>query len=113
MGVIAGALGSIVLLERVAWLALPLILAVVLYYLVHPFLVQLQHWGVSPPHALAIFLVLASLLCVVASLTVLPAMLNSLSHFQTSLPDTIQRLTQIASDFFHSIGNKSFIENEN
>ena len=103
VGVIAGALGSIVLLERVAWLALPLILAVVLYYLVHPFLVQLQHWGVSPPHALAIFLVLASLLCVVASLTVLPAMLNSLSHFQTSLPDTIQRLTQIASDFFHSI----------
>ena len=103
VGVIAGALGSIVLLDRVAWLALPLILAIVLYYLVQPFLVQLQHWGVSPPQALVIFLVLASLLCVVAALTVLPAMLNSLAHFQASLPDTMAKLTQIASEFFKTI----------
>ena len=36
IAVIAGSLGSILLLKAVAWLAFPLILAVVLYYLVHP-----------------------------------------------------------------------------
>ena len=106
IGVIGGTLGSIVLLDRIAWLALPLILAVVLYYLVHPFLLRLQHWGVSPNHSLGIFLILASLLCVVASLTVLPAMLNSLSRFQTNLPDTMQRLTQIASEFLQNIESR-------
>ena len=59
VGVIGGTLGSIVLLDRIAWLALPLILAVVFYYLVHPFLIRLQHWGVAPQHSLTIFLVLA------------------------------------------------------
>jgi len=103
VGVIGSTLGSIVLLDRFAWLALPLILAVVFYYLVHPFLVRLQHWGLAPQHSLAIFLVLASLLCVVASLTLLPAMLNSVSQFQTNLPDTMQRLTQIASEFLKNI----------
>ena len=103
VGVIGGTLGSIVLLDRIAWLALPLILAVVFYYLVHPFLVRLQHWGLAPQHSLAIFLVLASLVCVVASLTVLPAMLNSLSQFQNNLPDTMQRLTQIASEFLKNV----------
>ena len=48
VGVIGGALGSIVLLDHIAWLALPLILAVVFYYLVHPFLIRLQHWGLLP-----------------------------------------------------------------
>ena len=103
IGVIGGTLGSIVLLDRIAWLALPLILAVVFYYLVHPFLIRLQHWGIAPQHSLTIFLVLASLLCVVASLTVLPAMLNSVSQFQTNLPDTMQRLSQIASEFLKNI----------
>ena len=100
---IGGTLGSIVLLDRIAWLALPLILAVVFYYLVHPFLIRLQHAGVAPQHSLTIFLVLASLLCVVASLTILPAMLNSVSQFQANLPDTVQRLTQIASEFLKNI----------
>jgi predicted PurR-regulated permease PerM len=103
VGVIAGALGSIVLLDRIAWLALPLILAVVLYYLVQPFLVQLQHGGVTPPQALAIFLFLASLLCVIASLTILPATLNSVSQFQANLPQTVERLTQIASEFLNTV----------
>lgn len=103
VGVIGGALGSIVLLDHIAWLALPLILAVVFYYLVHPFLIRLQHWGVAPQHSLTIFLVLASLVCVVASLTILPAMLNSVSQFQANLPDTMQRLTQIASEFLKNI----------
>ena len=103
IGVIGGTLGSIVLLDRIAWLALPLILAVVFYYLVHPVLIRLQHWGVAPQHSLVIFLVLASLVCVVASLTVLPAMLNSLNQFQSNLPETMQRLTQIASEFLRNI----------
>ena len=106
VGVIAGTLGSIVLLERIAWLALPLILAVVFYYLVHPFLLRLQHWGISPQHSLSLFLVLALILCVIASLTVLPAMLNSVSHFQTNLPETMQRLTQIASEFLKNIEDR-------
>ena len=103
VGVIGGTLGSIVLLDRIAWLALPLILAVVLYYLVHPFLTRLQHWGMAPQHALTLFLVLASLLCVVAALTILPAMLNSVSQFQANLPDTVQRLTLIASESLKNI----------
>jgi predicted PurR-regulated permease PerM len=106
VGVIGATLGSIVLLDRVAWLALPLILAVVLYYLVQPFLVRLQHAGVLPNQALVIFLVLASFVCVVASLTVLPAMFNSLARFQSELPDTMQRLTKIASEFLQSVENR-------
>lgn len=42
IAVIAGSLGSILLLKAVAWLAFPLILAVVLYYLVQPLLQRLQ-----------------------------------------------------------------------
>jgi predicted PurR-regulated permease PerM len=103
LGVIGATLGSIVLLDRVAWLALPLILAVVFYYLVQPFLGQLQHWGVLPSQALVIFLVLVSLLCAVAAVTVLPAMLNGLAQFQANLPETMTRLTQIAAEFFRSI----------
>lgn len=94
------------MLDRVAWLALPLILAVVLYYLVQPFLVRLQHAGVLPNQALVIFLVLASFVCVVASLTVLPAMFNSLARFQSELPDTMQRLTKIASELLQSVENR-------
>jgi len=98
VGVIAATLGSIVLLNHIAWLALPLILAVVLYYLVQPFLIQLQHWGVAPNQSLVIFLFLASIVCGIAALTALPAMLNSVAQFQTQLPETMQRLTQIASE---------------
>ncbi len=103
VGVIVGTLGAIVLLDRVAWLALPLILAVVFYYLVQPFLGKLQHWGVPPNQALAIFLVLASILCVVAALTVLPALLDSLTRFQNQLPETMQRLSQIASESLRAL----------
>ena len=56
IAVIAGALGSILLLKAVAWLAFPLILAVVLYYLVQPLLQRLQLEGVTPGQALGIFL---------------------------------------------------------
>lgn len=103
VGVILATLGSIVFLDHLAWLALPLILAVVLYYLVQPILGQLQHWGILPNQALVIFLVLASVAVGIASLTILPAMLNSLTHFQASLPETMSRLTQIASEFLRSI----------
>jgi len=103
VGVIVGTLGAIVLLDRVAWLALPLILAVVFYYLVQPFLGKLQRWGVPPNQALAIFLVLASILCVVAGLTVLPALLDSLTRFQNQLPETMQRLSQIASESLRAL----------
>jgi len=103
VGVIGATLGAIILLDRLAWLALPLILAVVFYYLVQPFLAYLQTQGVLPNQALAIFLVVASMLCGVAALTVLPAMLNSVSQFQTNLPDTMARLTQIAAEFLKNI----------
>jgi len=103
VGVIGATLGAIILLDRLAWLALPLILAVVFYYLVQPFLAYLQTQGVLPNQALAIFLVVASMLCGVAALTVLPAMLNSVSQFQTNLPDTMARLTQIAAEFLRNI----------
>jgi predicted PurR-regulated permease PerM len=103
VGVIGATLGAIILLDRLAWLALPLILAVVFYYLVQPFLAYLQTRGVLPNQALAIFLVVASMLCGVAALTVLPAMLNSVSQFQTNLPDTMARLTQIAAEFLKNI----------
>ena len=106
VGVIAATLGSIVLLNHIAWLALPLILAVVLYYLVQPFLNQLQHWGVAPNQSLVIFLFLASIVCGIAALTVLPAMLNSLSQFQNQLPETMQRLTKIASDSLLALENR-------
>ena len=49
VGVIGTTLGSIVLLDRFAWLALPLILAVVFYYLVRPFL-SVSNTGAWPPN---------------------------------------------------------------
>jgi len=101
-GVIAATLGSIVLLNQLAWLALPLILAVVFYYLVQPFLIHLQHAGILPGQALAIFLVAVTILCGVAALTVLPAMLNSLAQFQANLPETMTRLSQIAAEFLRA-----------
>ncbi|MCX6934716.1 MAG: AI-2E family transporter [Verrucomicrobia bacterium] len=95
VAVICGALGSIVLLNTVAWLAFPLVLAVVLFYLVQPLLQRLQLSGVTPNQALGIFLAAATILTVIASVTVLPAIFNSLSEFQNQLPEHWTRLQSV------------------
>ena len=106
VAVIAGALGSIVLLNAVAWLAFPLVLAVVLYYLVQPLLHRLQLSGVTPNQALGIFLAAATVLTVIAGLTILPAMLNSLSEFQNQLPEYWGRLQSVMRDNLLSVENR-------
>ncbi|NCW28372.1 MAG: AI-2E family transporter [Verrucomicrobia bacterium] len=95
VAVIAGTLGSIVLLNTIAWLTLPLVLAVVFYYLVEPLLQRMQLAGATPNQALGIFLGAAILVTAIASVTVLPAMLNGLSEFQNNLPDYWDRLQTV------------------
>jgi len=95
VAVIGGTLGAIVLLNTIAWLTLPLVLAVVFYYLVEPLLQRMQLAGATPSQALGIFLGLAILLTAIASVTVLPAMLNGLSEFQNNLPDYWDRLQMV------------------
>lgn len=98
IAVIAGALGSILLLKAVAWLAFPLILAVVLYYLVQPLLQRLQLAGVTPGQALGIFLGAATILTLIFSVTILPSMLNSLADFQNQIPMYWDRLQGVLRD---------------
>lgn len=98
VAVIGGALGSILLLRAVAWLAFPLILAVVLYYLVQPWLQRMQLAGVTPGQALGIFLGAASLLTILFSILVLPRMLNFLSEFQNQIPTYWERLQLVLRD---------------
>lgn len=95
VAVIGSTLGAIVLLNTIAWLTLPLVLAVVFYYLVEPLLQRMQLAGATPSQALGIFLGLAILLTAIASVTVLPAMLNGLSEFQNNLPDYWDRLQMV------------------
>ena len=95
VAVIGGALGSILLLKAVAWLAFPLILAIVLYYLVQPLLQKLQLAGVTPGQALGIFLGAATVLTVIFSILVLPKMLNFLSEFQNQIPTYWERLQSV------------------
>lgn len=95
VAVIAGTLGAIVLLNTIAWLTLPLVLAVVFYYLVEPLLQRMQLAGATPNQALGIFLGAAILVTAIASVTVLPAMLNGLSEFQNNLPDYWDRLQMV------------------
>jgi predicted PurR-regulated permease PerM len=85
IAVIAGALGSILILKAVAWLAFPLILAIVLYYLVQPLLQSLQSAGVTPGQALGIFLGAAIVMTLIFSVTILPSMLSSLSESDSRL----------------------------
>ncbi|PAW68952.1 MAG: hypothetical protein B9S30_05560 [Verrucomicrobiia bacterium Tous-C5FEB] len=98
IAVIAGSLGSILLLKAVAWLAFPLILAVVLYYLVQPLLQRLQLAGVTPAQALGIFLGAAIILTLIFSLTLLPSMLSSLANFQDQIPTYWDRLQGVIRD---------------
>ena len=98
IAVIAGSLGSILLLKAVAWLAFPLILAVVLYYLVQPLLQRLQLAGVTTAQALGIFLGAAIILTLIFSLTILPSMLNSLSNFEDQIPTYWDRLQGVIRD---------------
>jgi predicted PurR-regulated permease PerM len=98
IAVIAGSLGSILLLKAVAWLAFPLILAVVLYYLVQPLLQRLQLAGVTTAQALGIFLGAAIILTLIFSLTILPSMLSSLSNFQDQIPTYWDRLQGVIRD---------------
>jgi predicted PurR-regulated permease PerM len=98
IAVIAGALGSILLLKAVAWLAFPLILAVVLYYLVQPLLQRLQLAGVTPGQALGIFLGAATILTLIFSVSILPSMLNSLADFQNQIPMYWDRLQGVLRD---------------
>jgi len=95
VAVIAGALGSIILLNAVAWLAFPLVLAIVLYYLVQPLLQRLQLSGVTPNQALGIFLGAATILTMIASVTILPALFNSLADLQNQLPEYWARLQSV------------------
>ena len=98
IAVIAGSLGSILLLKAVAWLAFPLILAVVLYYLVQPLLQRLQLAGVTTAQALGIFLGAAIILTLIFSLTILPSMLSSLSNFEDQIPTYWDRLQGVIRD---------------
>ena len=98
VAVIGGALGSILLLKAVAWLAFPLILAVVLYYLVQPLLQKLQLAGVTPGQALGIFLGAATVLTVIFSILVLPKMLGFLADFQNQIPTYWERLQSVLRD---------------
>lgn len=81
-----------------AWLAFPLILAIVLYYLVQPLLQKLQLAGVTPGQALGIFLGAATVLTVIFSILVLPKMLNFLSEFQNQIPTYWERLQSVLRD---------------
>jgi predicted PurR-regulated permease PerM len=95
VAVIVGTLATIVLLNTIAWLTLPLVLAVVFYYLVEPLLQRMQLAGATPNQALGIFLGVAILLTAIASVTILPAMLNGLSEFQNNLPEYWDRLQMV------------------
>jgi len=95
VAVIAGTLGTIVLLNTIAWLTLPLVLAVVFYYLVEPLLQRMQMAGATPSQALGIFLGVAVLVTAIAAVTILPAMLNGLSEFQNNLPEYWDRLQMV------------------
>jgi predicted PurR-regulated permease PerM len=95
VAVIVGTLATIVLLNTIAWLTLPLVLAVVFYYLVEPLLQRMQLAGATPNQALGIFLGIAILLTAIASVTILPAMLNGLSEFQNNLPEYWDRLQMV------------------
>jgi len=112
IAVIAGALGSILILKAVAWLAFPLILAIVLYYLVQPLLHSLQSAGVTPGQALGIFLGAAIVMTLVFSLTILPSMLSSLSEFQNQIPTYWDRLQIVIRDNLLALeGRFSFAKN--
>lgn len=95
VAVILGTLGAIVLLNTIAWLTLPLVLAVVFYYLVEPLLQRMVLAGATPNQALGIFLGVATLLTALAAVTILPAMLNGLSEFQAHLPEYWDRLQAV------------------
>lgn len=95
LAVLGATLGSIMLLNKVAWLALPLILAIVFYYLVKPLLQYLQHLGISPNRALSLFLVMISLLTLIASVTLLPALFISLERLQTQIPEYLIKLESV------------------
>jgi predicted PurR-regulated permease PerM len=114
IAVIAGSLGSILLLKAVAWLAFPLILAVVLYYLVQPLLQRLQLAGVTTAQALGIFLGAAIILTLIFSLTILPSMLSSLSNFQDQIPTYWDRLQGVIRDNLLALeGRFAFAKNAN
>ena len=114
IAVIAGSLGSILLLKAVAWLAFPLILAVVLYYLVQPLLQRLQLAGVTTAQALGIFLGAAIILTLIFSLTILPSMLNSLSNFEDQIPTYWDRLQGVIRDNLLALeGRFAFAKNAN
>ena len=112
IAVIAGALGSILILKAVAWLAFPLILAIVLYYLVQPLLQSLQSAGVTPGQALGIFLGAAIVMTLIFSVTILPSMLSSLSEFQNQIPSYWDRLQIVIRDNLLALeGRFSFAKN--
>jgi predicted PurR-regulated permease PerM len=112
IAVIAGALGSILILKAVAWLAFPLILAIVLYYLVQPLLQSLQSAGVTPGQALGIFLGAAIVMTLIFSVTILPSMLSSLSEFQNQIPAYWDRLQIVIRDNLLALeGRFSFAKN--
>ena len=114
IAVIAGSLGSILLLKAVAWLAFPLILAVVLYYLVQPLLQRLQLAGVTTAQALGIFLGAAIILTLIFSLTILPSMLSSLSNFEDQIPTYWDRLQGVIRDNLLALeGRFAFAKNAN
>ncbi len=86
VGVIAGTLLSLVLCDLVWWLSIPCVLSIAVYYICKPLIRMLQHRGLSQGQALAVFLVLATVLAIPALLLLIPVLAGLIYSIEDQIP---------------------------
>ncbi len=104
--VIGGTLAILFLLDLVWWVSLPLVLAVVFYYLSQPFLEMLMRRGLSHDKALYLFLAMVSLAALFLIPLVLPWLTTQIYLLQDQLPGCLTRLEEMINSFLRDLESR-------
>lgn len=92
LGVIAGTLVTVYLVEAIWWLSLPLVIAVIICYLSRPLLVGLKRRGLTFEQSLLAYLILGSGAILLVVLIAVPWIASGLSDLRGLLPDYWDRI---------------------
>jgi predicted PurR-regulated permease PerM len=86
IGVIAGTLVSLVLCDVIWWLSVPCVLSIAVYYICKPMIRMLQRNGMSHGRAMAVFLILATVLGIPALLLLFPLLAGFIYSLEDQVP---------------------------
>jgi predicted PurR-regulated permease PerM len=94
-GIIAATLATLFLVDRIFWLALPFILAVIFSYICRPFLEWMRSIGRPPGEAFGWLLTLITVAALLFALLVMPLLFTEILNLPTRVPEFLTKLESL------------------